>query len=179
MDLIHLPHTIWKQLALAKDDRQHPWRTPVLASIDSSGLPHARTVVLRNVDSDSQVLQFFTDSRSPKVTQLSTSPQAQIVFWSKALNWQLRVTAQITIETTGVAVDAAWRQVEQSPARQDYLSPLSPGDALAAEAPKELGHSHHLAIISAKVTHIDWLSLSPEGHQRAEISAGILRWLTP
>jgi hypothetical protein len=43
----------------------------------------------------------------------------------------------------------------------------------------KLGDSHHLAIISAKVTHMDWLSLSPEGHQRAEIAAGILRWLTP
>lgn len=179
MNLTTLPQAIWQELVLAVRDRQHAWRTPVLASVDSKGFPQARTVVLRNVDSDSQTLQFFTDSRSPKVTQLNTSSQAQLVFWSKALNWQLRVSAQITIETTGVAVEAAWQQVELSPARQDYLSPLVPGDALAAEAPMKLGDSHHLAIISAKVTHMDWLSLSPERHQRAEISAGILRWLTP
>jgi hypothetical protein len=29
------------------------------------------------------------------------------------------------------------------------------------------------------VTHMDWLSLSPKGHQRAEISATTIRWLTP
>ena len=179
MDLTTLPQAIWHELMLAASDRQHAWRTPVLASVDSRGFPQARTVVLRNADSNSQTLRFFTDSRSPKVTQLNTSSQAQLVFWSKALNWQLRASVQVTIETTGAAVEAARQQVELSPARQDYLSALAPGDTLAAEVSTESDKSHHLAIISAKIIHMDWLSLSPKGHQRAEIFAGTLRWINP
>ena len=179
MDLSALPRTIWSELALANDDRQHPWRTPVLASIDSDGCPQARTVVLRNVDRHAQTLQFFTDSRSPKVNQLRASPQIQLVFWSKTLNWQVRISATADIATEGLEVDAAWELVKKTPARQDYLSDLAPGDALPLKKKQTLGNNHHLAVITAKVSRIDWLSLSYEGHQRAEISVEKLHWLTP
>ena len=123
MDLATLANTIWSELSRAQADREHPWRTPVLASVDSEGLPQARSVVLRKVCSDTQTLQIYTDSRSPKVKQLQTSAQIQLVFWSSSLNWQLRVSAQAKISRRGPDVDAAWQQVKQSPARQDYLSP--------------------------------------------------------
>lgn len=179
MDLTTLPHTLWRELELAKDDRQHAWRTPVLASIDNDGSPQARTVVLRNVNSDSQTLQFFTDCRSPKIKQMIESPKIQLIFWSNALKWQLRVSALATIETAGTTVDAAWQQVELGPTRQDYLSPLAPGDALTTELSTELSSTHNLAIITAKVNHMDWLYLDPKGHQRAEFSVEALRWLIP
>lgn len=179
MDLARLPQVIWKELAIAKDERQHPWRTPVLASIDNDGFPQARTVVLRKVDDKAQTLQFFTDARSPKVKQLLTSPQIQLVFWSQTLNWQVRISATAEIATEGLEVDAAWELVEKSPARKDYLSDLAPGDALALKKKQTPGNNHHLAVITAKVSRIDWLSLSSEGHQRAEISLQKLHWLTP
>ncbi|MBQ0759306.1 pyridoxamine 5'-phosphate oxidase family protein [Zhongshania sp.] len=179
MDLATLANTIWSELSRAQADREHPWRTPVLASVDSEGLPQARSVVLRKVCSDTQTLQIYTDSRSPKVKQLQTSAQIQLVFWSSSLNWQLRVSAQAKISRRGPDVDAAWQQVKQSPARQDYLSPLAPGDTLDTELHREPSNTHHLAIISATVTKMDWLSLSPAGHQRAEISGNTLRWLSP
>ena len=179
MTLTELPPRIWQELERAVADRQHSWRTPVLASVDSEGLPQARTLVLRGVDEASQTLQFFTDSRSPKALQIQHSAQIQLVFWSPALKWQLRVTAMARVETSGSEVDAAWQRVMQSPARQDYLSPLAPGEVLPDGKRDGLGEAHHLAIVNACVNHLDWLSLSPAGHQRAEISKDILRWLTP
>jgi pyridoxamine 5'-phosphate oxidase len=179
MDLSTLADSIWLELELAKTGRQHPWRTPVLASIDTNGLPQARTVVLRKVCRNTQTLQFFTDSRSPKVAQLRALGQIQLVFWSSALNWQLRISAQARIETSGAEVDKAWQGIKLSPARQDYLSPFAPGDALPDAATMALEQSPNLAIITAEVTHMDWLSLNPKGHQRAEISSKFVRWLTP
>ena len=179
MELTTLPKAIWDELQRAQNDRQHPWRTPVLASVDSDGLPRARTVVLRDVCSRSQTLQFFTDSRSPKVSQLKIAPKVQLVFWSPVLQWQLRVSADVQIATSGEDVETAWQQVKLGPARQDYLSPLSPGDELPKDARIKLGEEHHLAVLTASVNHIDWLSLHPDGHQRAEISARTTRWLTP
>ena len=37
-------------------------------------LPQARTVVLRHADAGQAVLQFYTDSRSPKVAELEARP---------------------------------------------------------------------------------------------------------
>ena len=179
MDLSTLTGSIWRELELANTDRQHQWRTPVLASIDTNGLPQARTVVLRKVCHHTQTLQFFSDARSPKVAQLRASGQIQLVFWSSELKWQLRVSAQARVETSGAGVDKAWQGIKLGPARQDYLSQFAPGDALPDTATTALDESPHLAIISAEVTHMDWLSLSSEGHQRAEISATAVRWLTP
>ena len=84
-------HRIWMELGRATQDRHHAWRTPVLATTGEDGLPHARTVVLREADANTAHLRFYTDGRSAKVSQLSYRPDALLVFWSKRLNWQLRV----------------------------------------------------------------------------------------
>jgi hypothetical protein len=47
---------------------------------------------------------------------------AQLTFWSKRLNWQLRVSALTTIELEVEQVNVAWERIKQSPARADYLS---------------------------------------------------------
>ncbi len=38
----------------------------------------------------------------------------------------------------------------------------------------------HLAILNFKVSSMDWLELSPDGHRRAKLTpAGLLEWLVP
>ena len=48
---------IWQQLRQAIGEREHEWRTPVLADVDAEGLPQARTVVLRQADPIAGTLQ--------------------------------------------------------------------------------------------------------------------------
>lgn len=172
---------IWMELQRATQDRHHEWRTPVVATVTADGLPQARTVVLRQADAKLARLHIYTDSRSPKVAELTAKPAATLVFWSKRLSWQLRVRADMSVQTSGADVQAVWARVSQSAAAGDYLSASAPGDALSAEqaSGSEPTGTHHLAILTAQVQEIDWLELSRSGHRRAVLGANTWEWRVP
>ncbi len=169
------------ELECAVVNRGHGWRTPVLATIDARGNPDARTVVLRGVDTVARELLVYTDCRSPKVGQIADHPAASFVFWSAALNWQLRIAARLRIEVGTPRADAIWAQLSSTPAARDYLSPAAPGQPLVA-GPGSLidgRDGHHLAIVVARIERIDWLELGRKRHRRAVFEAGSGRWCTP
>jgi pyridoxamine 5'-phosphate oxidase len=172
---------VWTELQRATQDRHHEWRTPVLATIGTDGLPRARTVVLRHADAKLCSLHVYTDRRSPKVAELTANPGAVLVFWSKRLSWQLRVEASISVQSSGPEVDAVWARVSQSAAAADYLSVSAPGDALAAPEAVHASSldTHHLAIIAAQIQSIDWLELARSGHRRAVFSSDGWKWRVP
>lgn len=167
---------IWQELVRAQHDRHHSWRTPVLATQGLDGFPQARTVVLRQADIANWTLTAFTDTRSPKCAELSSQPQAQLVFWSTRLNWQLRVCAKTTVYTQGERVDAAWERVRQSKAAGDYLSTAAPGSFINKKLNTQpitvnrFSSTHHLGILSFDIQSMDWLALERTGHQRARIT---------
>ena len=147
----HLPTRLWQELTRATHDRHHDWRTPILATqgIDQSG-PQARTVVLRHADASAWSLRIYTDARSPKCAELMAQPLAQLTFWSKRLNWQLRVSALATIDFDGEQVKAARERIRQSRASADYLSRVPPSHIQPSDEPPAAtaGDSplgHHLA----------------------------------
>ena len=177
---------LWQELVRAPHDRHHAWRTPVLATqgLDQNG-PQARTVVLRHADPILWNLRVYTDARAPKCAELLGQPMAQLSFWSQRLNWQLRVSAQASIDFDGEQVNATWERMRGSRASGDYLSPLPPGHIQSASedmGDKPAGHQreHHLAILNFKVIAMDWLALSKDGHRRARLTpTGLLERLVP
>jgi pyridoxamine 5'-phosphate oxidase len=177
---------LWQELTRAPHDRHHDWRTPTLATqgIGNSG-PQARTVVLRHAEASLWNLRVYTDARSPKCSELIAQPLAQLTFWSKRHNWQLRVSVLTQVEFEGEHVNAAWERMKQSRARADYLSALPPGHiqsthACEAADVSESLSEHHLAVLNFKVTSMDWLSLSTNGHRRAKLTPdGLLVRLVP
>ncbi len=186
---------LWQELTRAPHDRHHDWRTPVLATqgLPPNG-PQARTVVLRQADAASWTLRVYTDARSPKCAELAAQPLAQLSFWSKRLNWQLRVSARAAIEVEGESVQAAWEKMRASRAAADYLSPWPPGHIQSARECGESNESnecdgappagspqlHHLAILNFQVLAMDWLALGQDGHRRARLTpAGTLDRLVP
>jgi pyridoxamine 5'-phosphate oxidase len=177
---------LWQELARAPHDRHHEWRTPTLATQGlGHGGPQARTVVLRGAQADRWSLTVYTDARSPKCAELAAQPLAQLTFWSKRLHWQLRASALAEVELQGDQVHSAWERMKFSPARFDYLSALPPGhiehlDDTAAVDFSAPAREHHLAVLTFKVTSMDWLMLSQSGHRRAKLLPdGSLTWLIP
>jgi hypothetical protein len=174
---------VWEQLERACNDRQHGWRTPVLASTDPQGVPNARTVVLREADAAQQQLVFFTDRRSPKVHELQMQPHAMLVFWCAQLQWQLRVNVDFALLTEGERVDRAWARLQRSAAAGDYLQARAPGSLLNTETTgkgqeKQLT-AHQLCIMVATVQQSDWLALSPTGHRRVRFTQNHIQELAP
>lgn len=174
-------HQIWKELGRASQDRHHEWRTPVLATIGLDGLANARTVVLRRADAADAQLDIYTDSRSPKVAQLQAQSQAQLVFWSARLGWQLRASVRFQVITSGPVVESLWQSVRQSASAGDYLSTAAPGENLPATQAKALAAEPTVcfAVLRAVVLEMDWLELSREGHRRGKLCAQTWQWVTP
>ena len=178
---------IWRELALCARDRQHPWRTLVLATTDGE-VGDARTVILRETVADEKRLVLYTDLRSGKVAQVAAHPVGTLVMWSPRLGWQLRCRVKLSLETGGLAVSSRWATVQLSPAAQDYLSAQAPGTDLgAAPAATRLplttgqgqGALPSFAIMEAQVLSIDWLELHADGHRRAIFAAEGSRWVQP
>lgn len=173
---------IWQQLALCIADKSHPWRTPVLATVDGERAD-ARTVVLRELDERQKQLLIYTDERAGKVRQLLSHPHGTLVMWSQPLGWQLRCRVRLAIETSGLAASSRWARVRLTPAAQDYLSPLPPGAPVATPAPPPPPHEpvahDYFAVIEAAIESIDWLELHPDGHRRAVFNGHGARWVQP
>jgi hypothetical protein len=172
--------TCWRELAAAVVQRDHPWRTPVLATFDGERAD-ARTVVLRDFDDVRRELVIYTDARAAKVEQLRRFPHGTLVGWWAELGWQLRLAVRLEIETEGLATASRWARLMHSPAAQDYLSSLAPGAPLPDGSRPPALHAPlgQFGVITATVTALDWLELHREGHRRAIFDAMGGRWLQP
>lgn len=204
--LEQLGATLWRELAGAAQDRAHEWRQPVLATVCPEFGPQARTVVLREVDVASRTLLLYTDARSPKVAQLHSDPRAQLLCWSRALGWQLRLGGRILVSTEGLDVTSRWALLRHTRAAQDYLSLQGPGqpcDGIDAKVDGDVGgegegegegeaearldrsrgQRAHFAVLRLRVERMDWLALDPQGHRRAVFDARDAalsgRWCVP
>ena len=196
---------IWQELERASRDRHHEWRTPVLASISLTNQPSARTVVLREVNLKDKCFEIYSDRRSPKIAELKQHPGALLHFWSKRLQWQLRVAVKVHVLESGVDVESRWGRLKLTAAARDYLNPYPPGsliekpselsveltaepllekeaEALVARSmeqtlDKEMGNN--FCLIRAHFIDMDWLELHVDGHRRARFSDDEWQWLLP
>lgn len=139
----------------------------------------ARSVVLRDVDALARELLIYTDSRSPKVSQMQQHPQGTVLLWCSSLGWQLRLRVELTLHTSGLIVSSRWARLKMTPAAQDYLSPLPPGSRLSAQAFPEHATREHFAVVHARVLAVDWLELGTRGHRRARFDDHGARWVVP
>jgi hypothetical protein len=170
--------SLWQQLQQAARQREHEWRTMVLATIQDDEA-QARAVVLREVDVAARELMFFTDARSAKVAQMRQRPVGTMLCWSSRLSWQLRLRVRLEVESSGLKVSSRWARLKLTPAAQDYLSPLPPGTPVTEPYEPERASRSHFAVVTAHVLSIDWLELHADGHRRALFSPEGARWLQP
>jgi pyridoxamine 5'-phosphate oxidase len=193
--LAEIEAAIWREIGLAALDHQHGWRTPVLATAGEDGAD-ARTVVLREVDTEAGALAIYTDARAAKVRQLQGHPKCTLVMWSTRLGWQLRLRAHVQVHTDGLAVSSRWAALRSSPAARDYLSPLAPGAPIEASPGEPLESSpgaplagaggssaaaqrEFFAVLIARIEAMDWVELHAQGHRRARFTSTKSQWLAP
>ena len=167
----------WQELERAAREREHGWRIMTLATVEGEQA-HARSVTLRGADAAAQRLVFYTDDRSPKLAQMKRNPMGTLLAWCRQLSWQVRLQVRLVQETDASLVSERWARLRMTPAAQDYLSPLAPGEPLTHPG-QERGSREHFSIVNAEVLSLDWLELHPEGHRRALFSAGGPQWVQP
>ena len=93
----------WLQEALAKEPNDA--NAMSLATVDASGLPDVRMVLLK--DADPRGFVFYTNFNSAKGRQLTANPKAALLFHWKSLRRQVRVRGPVTAVSEAEA-DAYW-----------------------------------------------------------------------
>ena len=184
MNLADILDSCWNGLEVAARDRRHPWRLPVLATIDTDGAPASRTVVLRHVDRGAPSIACHTDARSPKIVEIAAESRISWTFYDPQAQVQLRVRAVASVhlgkDEDPIALER-WDRTSLS-SRRCYLAPHAPGasneapsanlpDGLLERSPvpgEDLPGLANFAVIATRPIAFDWLLLRASGHRRAK-----------
>ena len=187
----------WSLLEGAVKQRDHGFRTPMVATTSSDFGPNLRTVVLRDVERGARRVRFHTDARSRKFAELLSDPRIAMVFYDAMENTQIRVQATARVHHGDQHTRAVWDEVGLY-SRRCYLQSGPPGlpwawptsglrPELEEHAPSEEESERgfvNFAVVECTISRMDWLYLSHAGHRRATFSwdeAGQLQtsWLVP
>lgn len=108
-----------------------------LSTVDASGLPNARMVLLKDIEPDAFV--FYTNYESRKAEEIEATGKAAFVMHWKSLRRQIRARGTVTRED-GAAADAYYRSRSLASRLGAWASrqsrPLSGRAALMAEVAK-------------------------------------------
>lgn len=167
---------IWRKLACAAQDRRAGWRHPALASVDASGAPRVRTLVLRGADRAAPALLLHTDARSAKAAEIARDPRVALLFWDQAARLQLRIEGEAAL-----AADPAMFAALPPLARSVYAVDPAPGTPIAA--PETLGAADPAVafrVVRVVPRQMEWLDIAG-AHRRArfELASGRAGWLVP
>jgi pyridoxamine 5'-phosphate oxidase len=92
---VHEPFALfgqWLEEARAKEPNDA--NAMALATVDASGLPDARMVLLKDFDDTGFV--FYTNTQSTKGLELAANPKAALLFHWKSLRRQVRIRGAVT-----------------------------------------------------------------------------------
>jgi pyridoxine/pyridoxamine 5'-phosphate oxidase len=172
---------VWRRLARGVADRRAPARHPTIATVDASGAPTLRTVVLRAADRAAATLEIHTDSASAKAAHLARDPRAALHVWEPRARLQLRLAARAEA-LAGAEAEARWAKIPEG-ARLAYGGAPAPGAPLDRPEAHDPAPDHARFLpLRLHVEEIETLHLGEDRHRRARFRAAdgwAGRWIAP
>ena len=162
--------------------RQHPFHTPVFSNMDINNLADSRIIVLRHFDPKNCILNFHTDFRSPKVSNLLHNKNSLFLFYDHNLKIQLRIKTISNLNNQNDTTKIMWDKTSLM-SRKCYLTKKRPSSITdnpedgidcdlkgkePTKADSEIGYKN-FTVIENKIIEIDWLYLDASGHRRLNI----------
>lgn len=148
-----------------------------LATVNSDGLPANRTVVFRGFLTDSDRLQFITDSRSDKITQIQSNPWGEACWYFSKTREQFRLFGKLTLvsadtdSTLQFARQEVWQKLSDS-ARLQFAWP-HPGEkrvenleAFSSPKPSDKEPLTNFCLLLLNPEKVDHLELKGEPQNR-------------
>lgn len=169
---IYLDKTIWRLLARGAVDSKHPFKLFGISTVNTKGLPDARTVVLRTCEIAEKELCFHTDIRSRKIAHIRMQPEVCLLFWHPKQSLQLRIFGKAEVFHLD---EIATKKIATLPPQQLalYGFAASPGSVLQDDKPAVFDEalvSQNFAWVRVSVRTIDVLHLGRGGeHTRAQL----------
>lgn len=189
---------IWKHLDLGVLERDHPFHTPVFASVSSDGTPSVRVVVLRRFwRRNPRGIAFHSHLGAPKIEEIRSNPNVSFLFYHPQKRFQIRLQGTATVHTEGSELhDEQWLATGFF-SRRCYIgeAPSQPSEKPTCGLPEDLierkpnpqesevGRAN-FAVVFSTIDSIDCMELDVRGHRRSLFvwnAAGELetKWLTP
>lgn len=163
--LMKLLETAKQELIRSNADYRHPFKLLTLATVDHTNTPQLRTVVKRNIDIDFQVL-IYTDSRTPKVDQISANEMVSALWYhpKKKLQVRMECVATIVDQSADLHIEHL-KRISLSKSIKDYTTLAAPGSVLSDNV--EFGEEVNFSLIVLKPYRIEVLQLNRDQHSRA------------
>jgi hypothetical protein len=158
---------LWKnniqELKFGYLKKKHPFRYFSLSTFGPE-YPESRTVVLRDVSSENELI-IFTDKRSQKINQLKTNPNASALFYHPKKLLQLKINGQLQLILSGEEYDNYKSRIQGNSVK-DYLTTQAPGSEI--KQPDEVDYQDEMQFALLKLIpyEIEVLQLKRPNHIR-------------
>ena len=152
------------ELLQSCSDRDHPFCVFWLATFGE--YPELRTIISRKVDDDLSIL-FYTDPRSPKVTQIKENDRVTAVFWHPEKKLQVRMKGRaFLIENIKKLYPQLLERIKNSPLIKDFTAKEAPSTVI--EEPCELHFGSEIFFEAVRIVPeiLDVLQIGEENHIR-------------
>lgn len=172
---------IWQCLVTGAGPGQSPFTMWQVATNGAQGMPQLRTVVLRGADQAAGTVTFHTDMRSAKVAELRADPRVAMVAVDLVKLLQIRLEGIAEICADDTERKRIWNSARPHTLIL-YQTALPPGTPIAppqqasllartdigeiTEARENHNGFDNFCVVHVALTKIDYLDISPAGHQR-------------
>ena len=192
-NLNYIHDFIWEKLLEGVNKSSSPFHFANISTINFSGYPSSRTIVIREIDKKKYKIFFNTDVRSNKWKELKKNSQTTLHFYDNKLKTQLRFFGKTNLHYKNDIWKKAWDNTTLN-SRECYASPYSPSTYIndpnkidekfnKLEKSNLNKYNKNFGRIEINVEYIDWLYLKHSGHRRAKFTYDndiiISKWLAP
>lgn len=145
-----------------------------LATVDPTGRPHNRTVILRHINAGDGTAVIATDARSHKMAELAHRAEGELVIWSPHEREQFRIFGRVEILRTGDARADQWVALSDVNRAMYFWPPpgetCRPGDLFRSAAPSTEPPPECFVLLRLHPEEVECLELNEHPHRRR-------RWL--
>ncbi len=160
---------ISQELLKGPTEKDHPFRYFTFATVGLDHVARLRTVVMREVDSDLNII-FFTDKRSKKITHIKENNKVSLLLYHPEKLMQLRIEGIADFKSDEATKKAYWSSIPEL-AKKDYTTLKSPGSTIASPGKLEyLPSENHFCIVKITPFKIEYLQLGIPDHTRVYFS---------
>ena len=171
-----------EELQKAVSKKGHPFRFFTLATAGLDNLAILRTVVLRKVSKNLDLV-IYTDKRSKKITHIKENNKVSLLFYNPEKMLQLKVEGKAEIITDKIMLNKHWNAIQINN-RKDYITKNAPGSVINnPDAIEYIDSENHFCMLQIQPFKIEYLKLKRPNHIRIRFSKLGEKWheefLTP
>ena len=157
-------------------DSQHPYRYAGLSTVNPTSGVTSRTVVLRQLINDDQLL-IYTDSRTQKVKDITNDNRVSLLCYHHGKQRQVRLNGRATVMHEGLLYNQCLKKISTRAAR-DYNTDLPPGTIYHGD-PQVTREEEivHFGLISIIIEIMDYLIIGRPEHQRIRFEKSGEGWI--